>query len=651
MNEPPQADKAEPADALDTIARPALKLVKGDDNLVRHLILAALSAYGDSPINLYVSGPPSSGKTWAATNALRPFPEKDVLFLADASPTSFVHDTEAIMVDERGLPVEDRLEELEEQIRLEKAKPKGRRDEARLQQIFSEMRRLRRNSRNLIDLSRKVIVFLEPPRPELWNRLKAVLSHDRAEVEFRFTDRSSVGGLRTAKVLIRGWPAFIFLGTEDERTLDGFGQLKQRFVSVNTNLSAGKYAEANRITAIMEGRPSWGVHLVGDDEIQAAREKVRDIADFTEGWKVGENRVLNPFADALSRVLKPSRPEDMRLFKTFLTYVNINALLNFRDRPFLESPDGDFAVISTLRDVEKAAELVFSYVQKRVSTSRFELYEKVIKPCIESKPDHEATAEEIYEYAETMNFPIRVKDAASLRRNALVDLTDAGYLGSKPHPSDRRERLYYLRPKAGDGTETLLDALFKELKSDFLETSIISILNPSGDAIETNSVSQCVLPNDLDKGNIKLTLHGQRIDLTLCRSICLETHYEVKSVSIASGDASRTFPNTHETVAEPSDNKSVSNLSPDASGEGGQTSNTPGPIQTPPSPQQALPQSGPSRRTEEIGDLSFILPSRPPKSWEELKSFNPLMPDWMLAIEARRIGLEVPTGVRVPEEG
>jgi len=648
MNGPSQADKAEPADALDAIARPALKLVKGDDNLVRHLIMAGLSAYGDSPINLYVAGPPSSGKTWAATNALRPFPEKDVLFLADASPTSFVHDTEAIMVDERGLPVEDRLEELEEQIRLEKAKPKGRRDEARLQQVFSEMRQLRRNSRNLIDLSRKVIVFLEPPRPELWNRLKAVLSHDKAEVEFRFTDRSSVGGLRTAKVLIRGWPAFIFLGTEDERTLDGFGQLKQRFVSVNTNLSAGKYAEANRITAIMKGRPSWGVHLVGGDEIQAAREKVRDVADFTEGWKVGENRVLNPFADALSQVLKPSRPEDMRLFKTFLTYVNVNALLNFRDRPFLESPDGDFAVISTRQDVEKAAELVFSYVQKRVSTSRFELYEKVIRPCIESKPDHEATAEEIYEYAETMNFPIRVKDARSLGRHALLDLVDSGYLGSKPHPTDRRERLYYLRPKAEDGIGTLWDALSKVLPPDFLETAIMSLFDPSRDAIGTESVSKSVPPDDIPK----ISLHGKTIHLDLCKTVCLGTHHEEKSVPNPSRDASGTSLDAHETVTEPSNDRSVPNPSPTTSVmEGGQTSNTSGPSQTPPSPQQALPQSGPSRRTEEIGDLSFILPSRPPKSWEELKSLNPLMPDWMLAIEARRIGLEVPPGVGVPGEG
>jgi hypothetical protein len=45
-----------------------------------------------------------------------------------------------------------------------------------------------KDARKLIDLSHKILVFLDTPRPELFNALMPLLSHDHYEVEYEFAD-------------------------------------------------------------------------------------------------------------------------------------------------------------------------------------------------------------------------------------------------------------------------------------------------------------------------------------------------------------------------------------------------------------------------------------------------------------------------------
>jgi hypothetical protein len=42
--------------------------------------------------------------------------------------------------------------------------------------------------KKLIDLSHKILVFLNTPRPELFNALMPLLSHDKYEIEYEFVD-------------------------------------------------------------------------------------------------------------------------------------------------------------------------------------------------------------------------------------------------------------------------------------------------------------------------------------------------------------------------------------------------------------------------------------------------------------------------------
>ena len=67
------------------------------------------------------------------------------------------------------------------------------------------------NSKTLIDLRGKILVFLEPPQHELWNLLKPILSHDKKEIEFPFVDKTANSNAETKDVVVRGLAFLYFL--------------------------------------------------------------------------------------------------------------------------------------------------------------------------------------------------------------------------------------------------------------------------------------------------------------------------------------------------------------------------------------------------------------------------------------------------------
>ncbi len=83
------------------------------------------------------------------------------------------------------------------------------------------------DSRMLIDLSGKTLVFLEPPQRELWNLLKPILSHDTEEIEYPYVDRNDRTGFVAKRVVVRGYPACIFCSAKDKSKLAGMGRDSQ----------------------------------------------------------------------------------------------------------------------------------------------------------------------------------------------------------------------------------------------------------------------------------------------------------------------------------------------------------------------------------------------------------------------------------------
>ncbi len=62
----------------------------------------------------------------------------------------------------------------------------------------------------IIDLSRKILIFLDQPHNQLLERLRPILSHDKKEIRLKITDKSQKSGLRTKNLIIKGYPSVIF---------------------------------------------------------------------------------------------------------------------------------------------------------------------------------------------------------------------------------------------------------------------------------------------------------------------------------------------------------------------------------------------------------------------------------------------------------
>ena len=59
------------------------------DKMTSNLVLkTGLSAYTKEPLNVFLRGPSSIGKTYVVVNSLTAFPKKDVWFLGGLSPTA-----------------------------------------------------------------------------------------------------------------------------------------------------------------------------------------------------------------------------------------------------------------------------------------------------------------------------------------------------------------------------------------------------------------------------------------------------------------------------------------------------------------------------------------------------------------------------------
>ena len=56
------------------------------------VFLTGFSAFSEEPLNLFLRGPSSIGKTYVAMQTLKFFPQRSVMLLGGLSPTALVHD-------------------------------------------------------------------------------------------------------------------------------------------------------------------------------------------------------------------------------------------------------------------------------------------------------------------------------------------------------------------------------------------------------------------------------------------------------------------------------------------------------------------------------------------------------------------------------
>jgi hypothetical protein len=254
------------------------KTVKREDALIRQILYTGFSTYvEDDPLNLGVLAPTSEGKTYAITESLQYFPDEDVLYIGQMSPKVLVRQ-KGILIDKKtGESIGNKIQELITKSRELAKKKNATKDKTikteindEILNIGEDIRKLIDNSKTLIDLRGKILVFLEPPQHELWNLLKPILSHDKKEIEFPFVDKTPNSNAETKDVVVRGWPACIFCSAKDESKWEIWNEIKSRILITSPNMVTQKYQESNKLILQIKGLPNLIQQqiIISDDEIE-----------------------------------------------------------------------------------------------------------------------------------------------------------------------------------------------------------------------------------------------------------------------------------------------------------------------------------------------------------------------------------------------
>jgi hypothetical protein len=410
---------------IDYVLKDLERRVKRDKPVKLSVFFTGLSAYTREPINLVVRGESGSGKTYNTVETLRYFPKEDVWFLGGLSPKALIHQF-GVLVDKYGEP-----------INLEDKPIKPRKEDYESEEEFKEaLKQYRqelklwgeklREGYTLISLRNKILVFLEAPDPETFKMLYPILSHDTERIEYRFTDKTSKGSLRTVKVVIEGFFAAIFLTTERYY----MEEFSTRCFTVTPETSKEKIEEANKLTNLKASLP-W--------QYNEETEETKCIKALIEGLKRElidcKTDVVIPFLN-LHELFPKEMTRDMRDFQHFTQLLKVITLLHLNQRPFIKIDDNRFFV-STVEDVKRALEIY----SELFLTTRTGIGERILKIYHEIVKTKEAWY--LQELTDKIN-EVSVKKVSSdwVRKVLLQRLMDIGYVTEEVDSEDKRFRVF-----------------------------------------------------------------------------------------------------------------------------------------------------------------------------------------------------------------
>ncbi len=360
--------------------------------------LCELSAYTeDAQFNISYNAPSSTGKSYIPTEIARLFPEEDVIEIAYCSPTAFFHD-----VGEYN----------------------------------------KEKNRYLVDLSHKVLIFLDQPHNDLLARLRPVLSHDKKEITLKITDKSQKFGLKTKNVLLRGYPSVIFCTAGlriDEQEATRFlllsPETSQEKIRQGINATIRREADSASFISWLEENPD---RILLKDRIRAIKQENVEKINIA-GYERIEERF---FRD--NRTLKPRHQRDI---KRLLSLIKSFALLNvwWRDRAGATITANDADIDDAFRLWEKIA------VSQELNLPPYiyNLYREVIFPAWQEKNDELGarsaaiglSRQELLE----KHFAVygRMLDNHQLRQQILPMLETAGLILQEQDPTDKRKVLIF----------------------------------------------------------------------------------------------------------------------------------------------------------------------------------------------------------------
>ncbi|MCE9643080.1 MAG: toprim domain-containing protein [Candidatus Andersenbacteria bacterium] len=304
-----------------------------------------LSAFTENnQFNISFNAPSSTGKSYIPLEVSTLFPADDLMKLGNASPTAFFH--------ERG-------------------------DYDKEKNTIT------------VDLSRKIIVFLDMPNNALLERLRSLLSHDEKMIESKITDKNQKGGNRTKTVIIKGFPAVVFCSAglkidEQEGT---------RFILLSPEISQDKLREGINQRLRKESNEQEFREWLGSDptrqllklRIQAIKqEKIAEIIVPDD-----EKETIRQYFLEGKDVLKPRHQRDIgRLIGLTKTFALLNCW--FRQRK-------GRTIYATMDDVQEATRLwdkIAESQEHNLPPYVYDLYKDVILPAWKEKNEDKVMPDE-----------------------------------------------------------------------------------------------------------------------------------------------------------------------------------------------------------------------------------------------------------------
>jgi hypothetical protein len=426
------------------VIKTAQKTIMQESSLSSLILYSCLSTYTKHPLNLGIIAPTSEGKTYPVNEIIKFFPSQDVWLIGSMSPKVIVRD-KGILIDQDMNPLEPQIRELKAKIKVEK-------DKDTKAELEEKVAHLYKNSKFLIDLTNKILVFLEPPLPDTWNILKPILSHDSIYIEHPYVFKSETGGQEVKHIVTKGWPACIFCSAKDESDWPVWPEIQSRFFITSPNMVKKKYEESNILIGQKKSLPSVVQEqlIVSPQEIQLAQDCVLMIRK--ELQKNKDNGVWIPYYNILSQSLPAEKGTDVRLVNRIFSLLNIITKVNLFTRYKLTMGEETMSV-SSQKDLEDVLKLTQNI--SGIPSYKLEFFTLVFIPLFVSKdyPDKSAKDDGIEEEriavttTELAENYKQVKGKSittdNIKKTYLAELENNGLIDKIDSKIDKRRDIYF----------------------------------------------------------------------------------------------------------------------------------------------------------------------------------------------------------------
>jgi 5S rRNA maturation endonuclease (ribonuclease M5) len=364
--------------------------IKKDDENKLITFLCELSAYTESSqLNISFNAPSSTGKSYIPTEIAQLFPEDDVMEVGYCSPTAFFHDVGEFSKEKSGY---------------------------------------------VVDLSRKIMIFLDQPHTLLLQHLRPLLSHDKDEICVKITDKSQKNGLKTKNIYLRGYPAVIFctagLKIDEQETT--------RFLLLSPETNPEKIKEAIYQKIRKEAdSDSYNLSLSTDPNRKLLKERIKAI----KLTKIKDIKIDFPenIEKAFFTENKKLKPRHQRDIGRIIALTKAFALLNlwFREKNGL-------TIIANKDDIKEAFKVwnaISDSQELNLPPFVYKIYKEVILPAWIAKNKIGLTRKEITQ--EHLRVYGRILADWIVRQQIIPMLENSGLITQEQDSNDKRKILIY----------------------------------------------------------------------------------------------------------------------------------------------------------------------------------------------------------------